>query len=153
MNAYVSKPVDMDVMLGVIGRLMNGRPQESVRGVGSGSAEGVPVPLLDIAWINKVYGTRREVGRKLVDMYLAELPRSLEEIRETLDASDAVALARHAHTLKGSSGVLGASGVGGLALRLEQAARGGDMELAKRLFEELREICGRTMSELPGAMA
>jgi len=152
MDAYVSKPVDMDVMLGVIGRLMSGRPQDPPPQPGACNVAGATGPLLDREWIAKVYGNRREVGVKLVRMFLAELPRRLEEMDEALDDADAKALSRHAHSLKGSSGVLGASGVAKAALRLEQAGRNGDLELARRLLHQLHAVCERTARELPEAI-
>lgn len=153
MDAYVSKPVDMDVMLRVIGRLMSGRPQDPPSPAVSCNEEGEAGPLLDRAWIAKVYGNRREVGVKLAGMFLAELPRRLEEMGQALDNADAQALTSHAHSLKGSSGVLGASGVARTAMRLEQAGRNGDLELARRLLQQLHAVCDRTARELPGAIA
>jgi HPt (histidine-containing phosphotransfer) domain-containing protein len=65
--------------------------------------------------------------RELVETYLAETPEQLEAITAAIDADDADALVRPAHTLKSSSATLGAMRLSALARELEIAGRSGTL--------------------------
>ena len=65
----------------------------------------------------------RELLQELIDVFLEDAPRRIEDVRHALDTGDAVGLYRAAHTLKGSAGNFGAPDVVGLALGLETLAR------------------------------
>lgn len=61
--------------------------------------------------------------KEVIDIYISDTPKRLEEIRECLASGDAVRLARAAHSIKGSSSNLGASKVITLAKSIEQQAK------------------------------
>jgi two-component system, sensor histidine kinase and response regulator len=64
--------------------------------------------------------------QELVEIFLADAPRYLTELRHTLTIGDTASLARVAHTIKGAVANLGAYVVCGAALQLEQRAQSGD---------------------------
>jgi HPt (histidine-containing phosphotransfer) domain-containing protein len=65
--------------------------------------------------------------RELLETYLAETPDQLAAIRAAIEADDADALVRPAHTLKSSSATLGAMRLSALARELEMAGRSGSL--------------------------
>jgi len=65
--------------------------------------------------------------RELLETYLAETPDQLAAIRAAIEADDAEALVRPAHTLKSSSATLGAMRLSALARELEMAGRSGSL--------------------------
>jgi HPt (histidine-containing phosphotransfer) domain-containing protein len=65
--------------------------------------------------------------RELLETYLAETPDQLAAIRAAIEADDAEALVRPAHTLKSSSATLGAMRLSAVARELEMAGRSGSL--------------------------
>ncbi|HEY2737848.1 MAG TPA: response regulator, partial [Thermoanaerobaculia bacterium] len=75
--------------------------------------------------------------REIVDSFLTEMPSRLERLRQALAEQDAPALAFAAHTLKGSSGQIGAVRLVALSAELELSGRSGDLAPAAHLLAEL----------------
>jgi HPt (histidine-containing phosphotransfer) domain-containing protein len=57
--------------------------------------------------------------RELVDTFLAEAPRMLDELRDALGKEDAERFRRTAHSLKSNANTFGAATLAGLARELE----------------------------------
>jgi HPt (histidine-containing phosphotransfer) domain-containing protein len=64
---------------------------------------------------------------ELIDLYLADTPKRLSELRRALDTRDIPTLTREAHTIKSSSVNLGAMKMSGIAKKLEFAGRAGEL--------------------------
>jgi HPt (histidine-containing phosphotransfer) domain-containing protein len=77
--------------------------------------------------------------RELIDTYLADVPVQLEGIATAVEADDAAALVRPAHTLKSGSATVGAMRLSAVARELEFAGRSGALdEGARRGLESAR---------------
>jgi HPt (histidine-containing phosphotransfer) domain-containing protein len=72
---------------------------------------------------------------ELLQQFLGDCPRYARELRAALQAGDANALERAAHSLKGAVMICGADGVAHLAAQLESIGR------EARLEEELETLC------------
>jgi two-component system sensor histidine kinase/response regulator len=70
--------------------------------------------------------------RELVETYLADTPTQLDAMTAAVDADDADALVRPAHTLKSSSATVGAMRLSAVARELEMAGRSGGLDGASR---------------------
>jgi HPt (histidine-containing phosphotransfer) domain-containing protein len=71
---------------------------------------------------------------ELIDTYLADSPKLLEQMRSALAANDVDEFRRAAHSLKSNSANLGAITLMGLAKELEMIARAGALDgVAERL--------------------
>jgi HPt (histidine-containing phosphotransfer) domain-containing protein len=81
--------------------------------------------------------------RELVELYRADYPRLLAEIRGAVGANDAARLRRAAHTLKGAAGTFGAEQVCAEALRLEAMGRDGTLAGAAEAGAALEEALRR----------
>ncbi len=123
MDGYVAKPV---------------RPHELYAAVegGSPNAEaGLLSPTdLPFEWdaaLENVGGDEAML-RELAEMFFAECPKLMQQIREHIASADGPELRRAAHTLKGSAHVFGAAAAAAAAHRLEEIGREGfDGELSR----------------------
>lgn len=91
------------------------------------------VPILDERVLTEVMETTGDdIGfvRELVETYLADTPAQLEAMTAAVEADDAAALVRPAHTLKSSSATVGAMRLSSMARELEMAGRSGTLGLA-----------------------
>lgn len=84
--------------------------------------------------------------RKFVDLVLQDIPKRLDDLQTSLDAADAEASRRHAHSIKGQAASLGAERLRQASFDTETAAKEGRLDdaasavaLLRRLFDGLRE--------------
>jgi HPt (histidine-containing phosphotransfer) domain-containing protein len=81
---------------------------------------------------------------ELIDLFLEDAPRKLASMLEAAAGADVGALARAAHSLKGSSASLGANGVAALCGELERTDCGDSFvragALLARLGQELERV-------------
>jgi len=99
----------------------------------------MPVPdadLLDEGILaDLMASTGDDIGfvRELIQTYLTDTPMQFHGMSEAVDADDAAALVRPAHTLKSSSATVGAMRLSSLARELEMAGRSGSLDAAARV--------------------
>lgn len=90
--------------------------------------------------LGRVLGDR-PLAALVVAAFLEDAPRQLEALGAPLCERDGPALARRGHALKGAAAAVGADRVTTLAERLEQHARAGRLDAARRTIEALtREL-------------
>jgi len=76
----------------------------------------------------------REFAIRLIDMFLTDAPKRLTTLRQAFEQRAQDEFKRAAHTLKSSSGQLGANAYANVTLRVEMAARDGRMgEMAESI--------------------
>lgn len=89
----------------------------------------------------------------LIRMYLDDSPERLAEIESAADEGDVEGMERAAHSLKSSSGNLGARRLQKLCLEIEMASRDGDVEAARALVGRVRAEFEAVCSALEGELA
>ena len=88
-------------------------------------------PILDEGVLAELTeSTGGDIGfvRELIETYLADTPVQLDAMSAAVEADDADALVRPAHTLKSSSATIGAMRLSAVARELEMAGRTGALE-------------------------
>ena len=183
-DAYVSKPVQVDELLDEIDRLAGPAHESDEDAVRlslpppppPGHALPAAVELREApAPTERLYdrekalaraGGDAELLRELLEVFLEESPRWLDDIDAALGAGDVRKLQRGAHTVKGAVDNFGAPAAFAAALVLEQMARAGDIagapqasaalralveQLAAELTAELREGAGAGVADVPRA--
>lgn len=85
---------------------------------------------------------------ELLELYMHELEPRINAIRDALNHRDAVALARAAHALKGSSALIGAQSLAELCLQLETAGRSVAIAPARSLLTRLEQEAIRVRQAL-----
>jgi two-component system sensor histidine kinase/response regulator len=89
-----------------------------------------------------------ELLQELVDLFLADAPERMADIRGALAARDAEALRKAAHSLKGAAANLSAVALASAAKRLEDAGRMADFATAAHACAALQEEIDRLQEAL-----
>jgi len=98
---------------------------------------------LDVGSFRDRTGDDESLMCELVELFLADYPRQLEDIRQATRAGNATELGRAAHALKGAVANFSAEPAVRTAARLENMGRTGDVSGAAECCEELANELGR----------
>ena len=88
------------------------------------------------------------VVKQIVDLFARDAPKAVQGILEGLAANDPKRIERFAHTLKGSSGNVGARALQRLCARIEAHGRAGETEPVGSLTAELEYEAERAVAAL-----
>ena len=75
----------------------------------------------------------------VVQGFLEDIPKQIEELKVYLDRADVPAFHRQAHTIKGAAANVGAETLREVAWQMETAGKSGDLEIARALMPELEK--------------
>jgi two-component system, sensor histidine kinase and response regulator len=142
MDAYVSKPLHLDVLTQTITELLRkgAAPVVSAR----------PPVVAASPWVNRAQALARVEGdedvlKQMIELFLDDCPKVCADIETALHRADVAAIVAPAHMLKGSVSVFGAPAAEAAARRLEVAARQGDAAATAAAFGdltvELERVC------------
>ncbi len=141
MDAYISKPMRVNELL------------KTIEGLGTGRARGAALKPelsdedLDESALLAGVGGDAKLLREFVDLFLADCPKLLSEIRRAIADRDSKALASAAHALKGSVGNFTTRGAFEAVAKLDTMARKGDWagadEVLVVLEEEIKNLQGK----------
>jgi signal transduction histidine kinase/CheY-like chemotaxis protein/HPt (histidine-containing phosphotransfer) domain-containing protein len=139
MNDYITKPIKADELARALERWVPTPAQIDLQNVSI-------QPSLD----DEVFQSLKELescapglSRKVVNAFLEDTPRRLEDIEQALLAHSAEKLSRVAHTLRGSSSNLGARAFVQICADLEHSVAGNDWGNCKKLLSALRKELDR----------
>lgn len=139
MDDYISKPISRDRLREILRSIGKTKPA-----VGELPVEDPAVDLggaeeaFDRAILFEQTDGDSELIQTLVEIFGDDTPDLLAVIEDALEADDANALERAAHTIKGALGVFGAEGARGRAELLEITAREGTIEAARQQYPALK---------------
>ncbi len=133
MDGYVPKPIRHQDLFETIQTLVMDVPKIPT----PAPPEKPAVEVLDEALLMSRVDNDPQLLRDLVDLFLEECPRLVDEIRVALDRKDAKTLQRGAHSLKGSTANLAAKMTSEAAFKLERLAQAGDLGDAESVLQEL----------------
>jgi PAS domain S-box-containing protein len=137
MDAYLSKPLQTQQLFQVIEDMLPALVHTPAM-----ECDAEPSALVFDAQmaLARVKGDR-ELLQDIVGLFFEETPALLTALRESIQGSDAQALVRAAHSLKGTVSSFGAPAARDAALRLEVMGRSGDLRYVEPTCAELeREI-------------
>jgi CheY-like chemotaxis protein/HPt (histidine-containing phosphotransfer) domain-containing protein/anti-sigma regulatory factor (Ser/Thr protein kinase) len=129
MDDSVTKPVNPSSLVAVIEKWLSdpkvAQPKEAV--------------IFDKAGLlERVLGDE-ELVKELIEEFLKEILDRLKDLNIALDKRDFSSVRSHGHTIKGTSGNMGAITLQKVAARLEAAGQAIDMETARSLATQLHE--------------
>ncbi|HEV2491307.1 MAG TPA: ATP-binding protein [Candidatus Acidoferrales bacterium] len=131
MDGWITKPIDFARLFTVV---------ESA--AKNGTAKPVthePIPARKIALSSETLlrsaGGNSELLARLIRVFLADSPKRMSAIRTALAKGNTASLAQAAHAFKGALGNFGASRVVEEAKSLEECARAGKLDEARKLFK------------------
>jgi len=109
--------------------------------------------VFDRAQADEATGGDDELLKEIVAIFLEDCPGMVEALGQAIDAEDAEAARRAAHTLKGSVSVLGAKALAAAAKEAEDQARTGDIEAAATAFAAVEDETKRLLPVLEELLA
>jgi signal transduction histidine kinase/CheY-like chemotaxis protein/HPt (histidine-containing phosphotransfer) domain-containing protein len=142
MDAYVTKPFNAPELFVVLQKLLPAVPRPAP------VVESLPQEPVDRDRLSEIVEGDLSVLPDIIDAFHEEQAALVHGITSALHASDGPALAKAAHTLKGSLLTLAAGPAAQAALDLEMCARRGDLAAANRCFQDLHAELGRLEPEL-----
>ena len=156
MDGYVSKPIHTHDLYAAIEAAVAGtkpRDPDPVSAEAAPNEEPTPAAggdALAIDWNAAVQHTAgdEELMQKMIDVFLAECPKMLDEARAALAAQDGPRLRRAGHSLKGSCGYFAAPPAYEAAFAIERLGQAGDFSAARQAMEELNCQLGRLRTAL-----
>jgi PAS domain S-box-containing protein len=152
MDAYLSKPLQAQQLFEVIASLV---PSATDTCAAVGACGPGAVVFDQQATLARVKGNH-DIFREIIDLFCAETPEVLATLRQAIARGNSQAVARLAHSLKGTVGSFGAYAALEAVLRLEALGQSGDLALAESAYSALErelERLGRALSafqEEPG---
>lgn len=157
MNDFITKPVDPEQLFGTLLRWLS--PAAMVvpaapAATGTPPAELTDIPGLDIRQGLKVLNGHLAIYLRLLRQFEVDHGDDMIRLRKHMSAGERDKARLLAHTLKGSSANLGATGVQGLAAKLEEAIKDGRDavtigRLANTLEIGLQELVAGIRTALP----
>jgi CheY-like chemotaxis protein len=158
MDAYLTKPIDrMELARCLDGYLLEkrvtarpARTEEDPYSLADiGLTQSTPVDpdlaMVDVAALATLVGSDQQFRRELVENYIANSNSLLIDLEHAVARSDAQAIARLAHRLKGASGSICARVAADAARRLEAAAASADRASLASMLTDLRRSLSDTV--------
>ncbi|RQH32868.1 PAS domain-containing hybrid sensor histidine kinase/response regulator [Okeania hirsuta] len=137
MDDYISKPVRLEALTTALSKY--GPPQTTTEKdvLPQAELEGV-VDLAVLQELKKMAGGNSELLVEVIDCYLEDSPKLLDEMSQAIKQQQAKLLQRSAHSMKSSSASVGANNLPELCKELEYIAREGTTEGADKIFSQLQ---------------
>jgi CheY-like chemotaxis protein/HPt (histidine-containing phosphotransfer) domain-containing protein len=150
MDDYITKPVSSQELAAVLARWI---PTVDTRAE-TEIAEDVIVDYTVLAELRQLQPAGdADIVREVVTLFIDDTPPRLATLREAVQRSDFLAIAREAHALKGSCAAVGASQMVAICMELEAGARANDASDAPHAIAALESAFTRTRTLLAEMMA
>ena len=157
MDDYLSKPIKADNLRDKLAHWLindsfdqNSQEQEtSSNGDQNIETEKTPcASLIDLETFNNLKELMEDEFSGLIESYLEDVPKLMEDILSSSREADLKVLVRAAHTLKSSSSNLGATALANKSQEIEELAKGNKLADATALIPALESLLQMTMDEL-----
>ena len=143
---YMTKPMEINKLLSLTAELLGAKPQTAsieidisddlpTDEVGELEIKVDQQPIL----ISELIKDRPQF-KPLVKRFIEKLNEQLDEVKRAFDLKEIQAISSFAHWLKGSGGSVGLHAFTGPAIKLETAAKSGELETIKTLIENLASL-------------
>jgi PAS domain S-box-containing protein len=162
MDGYITKPILAEELYKALATYGSRRaaPEQvtcaAQPAADNGTAQApreTPSGILDKAALLARMGGREDRMRTILQIFLEESSRQMDELREAITRGDAVSLQRLAHSLKGAVGIVGAQSVVDAAVTLESLGQAGELTGAAQAFRQLDQEFSRLKAELEAMLA
>jgi signal transduction histidine kinase/CheY-like chemotaxis protein/HPt (histidine-containing phosphotransfer) domain-containing protein/HAMP domain-containing protein len=158
MNDHITKPIERKALLQTLRRWLPARQTAVASHAVTGSAEAVPdgIPILegiDVTGSLERLGLGLETLQRMLIRFADGQGVMLDALRAAVASGDSPEVARHAHTIAGASGNLGAQTLYAAAKALERAGREGGKDMGTLLadVEASAAVVFRSVDTLRGA--
>ena len=131
MDAYISKPINFDIMFRMIEESTKKSEPES---------EYSSLIYSYVDRFAEISGLEKDDAKEILEDYIKCLPELLGGIEDAIDSNNFNKLAKLTHELKGSSGTLRITSVHELAIKLEEKAIKQEIDECARLFIQIKDL-------------
>jgi HPt (histidine-containing phosphotransfer) domain-containing protein len=105
------------------------------------------VPIFDKAgFLDRLMGDE-EIAEKIIEVFLDDIPKQIESLKQALEASDPETFHRIVHSIKGAAANVGGEALRELAAQVEKVCKEGDFKSAsdscpalEQQFNRLKEV-------------
>ncbi len=135
MDDYVTKPIDRRRLQEVVDQWLGAAAPEP-------RTEEVPVETgaaFDLAHLQSIVGHEPTTIRSYLELFHQTTGPLVADVGGAIQRRDAAAVARVAHTFRGSCGSIGASGMADVVGRLEDRSRSGEWDAMEELYRHLEQ--------------
>jgi CheY-like chemotaxis protein len=140
-DAYLAKPIRPIALFECVQRLTSPQATPATR-------QAPPSMVFDKdGFLSRLEGDEG-LGKEIIEMFLQECPKLLQNVRQAAEQRNASMLFRSAHTLKGSIGDIAAPQALDAARTLEQMARKGELEGLETVMMSLEAAVQTLVREL-----
>ena len=148
MDEYIAKPVRERQLVAALRTVLGGGDGEPLPPGAGEEPLAADAGVIDWNAALETCAGDHALLRDIVDAFLEEQPRRVDEIRRAIDTSDFELLNRAAHTIKGSMRYFSAPAVFDRAYALEQLGAQQSLEGAEELYGLLRQELARLTAHL-----
>ena len=160
MDDYLSKPVRQEQLAGVLERWICSQrtAEDTPRKEQQGAADGESAAgyrALDpavLAGLEEFEDDGSSIVAEIAGIFLEDTSGRIEDLREAVESGSSQDVRQVAHTLKGSSGNMGARRMQEISSKLQAVGESGDLAKAYVLLEQLEAEFGRVRPELEREM-
>ncbi|WP_434685161.1 response regulator [Pseudanabaena minima] len=140
MDDYISKPIMMDSLQRTIEKWAVGGQINEATAVINRVAEATSSSVIDPAAIKNLQQINPKLIGRMINLFtIEEAPVLLKNLRQAIANNDLQEVSYNAHTLKGSSNILGAKALGKLCLEVELKGKREDSEGLPELFAQIEQ--------------
>ena len=139
MDGYLSKPIDSAALTTTLAKFLpqaaalRRRPGAIVAAPVSAPKSAADPKVFDGAQLTEAFGGLGEDALAVLDGFIEDIPRMIDEIAAPLAASDREMARDAAHALKGAARSMGAVGVGQVAADIQDRLDENDLDAARSL--------------------
>jgi HPt (histidine-containing phosphotransfer) domain-containing protein len=134
MDGAVDEPVDPIALTQAVRSLAQALAQPVPVGVAPATEK---LPVLEAEKFEEQVGYDNELMVEIIDLFLAESKKDLSNMDASVASCNWESLSKLAHTIKGSLASLHAARARATAQELESAAKGAEVEVSVRAFQQL----------------
>lgn len=142
-DGFHNKPLHAELLFSEIDRLVSSSPTSEAKNIRvhtpTARKEKTMSISLDIGPLLKTVENDWSLLSEIVELYCADAPNHLQQIRHGIEKNDALMVQDAAHTLKGASTAFGKTEAYSLALRMEQLGRSKELGQAREILEPLQQ--------------
>jgi len=150
MDDYISKPVKQKDLAATLEKWSSAAEDRSHSKPNNEPLQSQPTPVtetettptldpLSLANLHELAEGDASFLKEIFETFISDASENIGVMRQAVDESDASLLKKTAHTLKGSSSILGAQSMAGICKRLEAIGDSGSIVEATALIEQLVE--------------
>ena len=151
MDDYVSKPVEPQELVEAIERQIAGSVQAAESTATVKKARPEKEAFNRSALLGRLGGDE-ELFKKVIAVFMKDIPDQLEELKQGLSHKDASLVERQAHRIKGASANVGAQALSDVAFETEMAGREGNLDRAAPLVGNLEQAFERLRAVLSASV-